>query len=132
MIILVFMAISYLAASRAVLCCAMRRFSFAAILLAAATSSALLAMVPAQASDLRQWRNPARLYVLPFPRSDRAQAVWESDACWNGCGAQCSWGQNACLRVDAQSHCVAWTDACDRTCLKTCRTSGGPLLDITD
>ena len=73
-----------------------------------------------------------RVYVLPFPRSERAQSVWESGACWSDCGAHCTWGQNACLRVDSQGQCIAYTDTCDRYCQKTCRTSGGPLIDFLD
>jgi hypothetical protein len=72
------------------------------------------------------------VYLLPFPRAERAQSVWDSGACWSECGAQCAWGQNACLQVNAQGQCIAYTDACDRFCQNTCRSSGGPLLDITD
>jgi hypothetical protein len=73
-----------------------------------------------------------RIHVLPFPRGERAQSVWGAGACWSECGSQCAWGQNACLQVNAQGPCIGYTDACDRFCLKSCRISGGPLLDITD
>jgi hypothetical protein len=75
---------------------------------------------------------PDRIVPLPFPRSERAQSVWESGACWSDCGAYCAWGQAACLKVDTQGACIASTDACDRYCQKTCRSSGGPFLPITD
>ena len=89
----------------------------------------------AEAADVSRWRSAApatRIYELPFPRSERAQAVWESGACWSECGAQCAWGQNACLKVDAQNQCIAWTDACDRFCQRQCRSYSGPLLSITE
>ena len=69
-----------------------------------------------------------RMQVLPFPRSERAQSVWESGTCWSECGAQTAWGIPACLRVDPQGECLAWADAGDRYCQRQCRTSGGPLL----
>jgi hypothetical protein len=96
------------------------------------TLGVLAVTLPAGAADGPRWRAGARGYELPFPRSERAQSVWEAGACWSDCGAQCAWGQNACLKVDEQGQCLAWTDACDRFCLKQCRTSGGPLLSITD
>jgi hypothetical protein len=81
----------------------------------------------------RSVRAPAsRIYMLPFPRSERAQSVWASGACWTDCQSYCAWGQSSCLRVDSQGQCLAYTDACDRYCQKSCRLSGGPLLNITD
>jgi hypothetical protein len=69
----------------------------------------------------------------PFPRSERAQTVRAEIACWNDCGAHCTWGIAACLRTDAQGHCLKLGDACDRYCQRACRTQGGPLLpDIFD
>jgi hypothetical protein len=69
----------------------------------------------------------------PFPRSERAEAVSAENACWNDCGAHCTWGVAACLRTDAQGHCLKLGDACDRYCQRECRTQGGPLLpDIFD
>jgi hypothetical protein len=73
-----------------------------------------------------------RAGLVPFPRSDRAQSVWQSGACWSECGAQCAWGQNACLAVNAQGLCLSYTDSCDRYCQRECRSSGGPLIDFTD
>lgn len=68
--------------------------------------------------------------VLPFPRSERAQSVWASGACWSDCGAYCAWGEAGCLRRDEQGLCLKLTDACDRYCQRQCRTSGGPLLPL--
>lgn len=68
--------------------------------------------------------------VLPFPRSERAQSVWASSACWSECGSYCAWGQAGCLTRDAQGHCLQLTDSCDRYCQRQCRTSGGPLLPL--
>jgi hypothetical protein len=88
---------------------------------------------PAGAADmavLHATRGPAVLHVLPFPRSERAQAVWESDACWRGCGAYTAWALAGCLRHDAQGFCLAQADTGDRACQRGCRTQGGPLLPL--
>lgn len=76
--------------------------------------------------------SPRSAYELPFPRSERAQSVWASGACWSECGAYCAWGIAACLQRDEQGRCLFLGDTCDRYCLKQCRTSGGPLLNIPD
>lgn len=79
------------------------------------------------------WRYNTPNTAPPFPRSERAEAVSAENACWNDCGAHCTWGVAACLRADAQGHCLKLGDACDRYCQRECRTSGGPLLpDIFD
>jgi hypothetical protein len=92
---------------------------------------------PARAADVKPatpvWRYNAPGHDLPFPRSERAQAVWASGACWSECGAFCAWGQVGCLERDLQGRCLRLTDKCDRYCQHECRTSGGPLLpDIFD
>ncbi|HET7850790.1 MAG TPA: hypothetical protein VFL51_17195 [Pseudolabrys sp.] len=70
---------------------------------------------------------------LPFPRSERAQSIWASDACWSGCGARCVWGLVSCIRRDDQGRCLASTNGCDRYCQRMCRTYGGPLVpDLFD
>jgi hypothetical protein len=70
---------------------------------------------------------------LPFPRSERAQSVWASDACWTDCGAHCAWGLVSCIRNDDQGRCIAATNSCDRYCQRMCRTYGGPLVpDLFD
>ncbi len=74
------------------------------------------------------WRVTAQRDVLPFPRSERAQSVWASGACWSECGSYCAWDQTACLERDAQGQCLKLADKCDRYCQRECRTSGGPLL----
>lgn len=90
---------------------------------------------PAMGADLKpmtagSWRSPLYRDVLPFPRSERAQSVWASGACWSDCGSHCAWGLAGCLERDAQGQCVRLTDACDRYCQRECRTSGGPLLPL--
>jgi hypothetical protein len=104
--------------------------AISALCLLAGTLSAPSTAYAADAPRLSA--NGPRVYVLPFPRSERAQSVWEAGACWSECGSQCAWGQNACLQSNEQGRCISYTDACDRFCLKSCRISGGPLLDITD
>jgi hypothetical protein len=74
------------------------------------------------------WRYNLPNQRPPFTRSGRAQAVWDSNACWNECGANCTWNLNACLYKDTQGYCLVYTDACDRNCQRTCRTQGGPFL----
>jgi hypothetical protein len=73
---------------------------------------------------------PAPVRMLPFPRSEQAQSVWASDACWSGCQSTCTWDLPACLQADSQGHCLKYTDACDRACQRSCRTQGGPYLPI--
>ena len=90
---------------------------------------------PAQAADtaLRPHATrslSARTSVLPFPRSERAQSVWASGACWSECGSYCAWGEAGCLQRDTQGQCLKLTDTCDRYCQRECRTSGGPLLPL--
>jgi len=83
-----------------------------------------------KASDVKNWRFSAPGQELPFPRSERAQSVWASGACWSECGSYCAWGFAGCLERDAQGQCLKLTDKCDRYCQRQCRTSGGPLLPI--
>jgi hypothetical protein len=74
------------------------------------------------------WRYNAQRQEPPFSRSEEAQSVRASGACWSECGSHCAWGQTGCLQHDAQGQCVKLTDACDRYCQRECRASGGPLL----
>ena len=83
-----------------------------------------------KASTVTLWRYNAHSQDLPFPRSERAQSVWASGACWSECGSYCAWGMAGCLERDAQGQCLKLTDKCDRYCQRECRTSGGPLLPI--
>ncbi|MEI7805712.1 MAG: hypothetical protein WCI56_10325 [Hyphomicrobiales bacterium] len=71
-----------------------------------------------------------RSYEMPFPRSERAQSVWNSGVCWSECGANCAWGVAACLQRDAQGVCISKADTCDRYCLRLCRSplTAGPLV----
>jgi hypothetical protein len=87
----------------------------------------LPSMQPALAADGVAGRD-----LPPFPRSERAASVWAAGACWSECGAYCAWGLAGCLARDAQGHCLKLTDACDRYCQRECRSSGGPLLPITE
>jgi hypothetical protein len=91
---------------------------------------ALPAAGPATASDGKPIRYATPGHELPFPRSERAQSVWASGACWSECGSYCAWGQAGCLQRDAQGTCLKLTDKCDRYCQRACRGSGGPLLPI--
>ncbi len=99
----------------------------------------LLLLLPglsaAVAADLGAGAGPVRAptvrsKVLPFPRSERAQSVWASGACWSECGSYCAWGEAGCLSRDPQGRCLKLTDTCDRYCQRECRTSAGPLLPL--
>jgi hypothetical protein len=74
------------------------------------------------------WRYNAPPQPLPYPRSARAQPVWDAGPCWRQCQSYCSWDLNACLYQDTQGVCLSFTDSCDRYCQRTCRTRGGPFL----
>jgi hypothetical protein len=84
----------------------------------------------ALAADVSVRPAAARPFALPFPRSERAQSVWASGACWSECGSYCAWGEAGCLTRDSQGQCLKLTDTCDRYCQRECRTSGGPWLPI--
>ena len=98
------------------------------VLLFTGLGSAIAADVSYRPGFERQSLDQPR--VLPFPRSDRAESVWASNACWNECGSYCAWGMAGCLTRDAQGQCLQLTDTCDRYCQRQCRTSGGPLLPL--
>jgi hypothetical protein len=74
------------------------------------------------------WRYNSPNQEPPFSRSARAQAVWDSGACWNECQSACTWDLNACLYQDTQGHCLVYTDGCDRYCQRSCRVQAGPFL----
>ena len=90
---------------------------------------------PSMAADAADaaawWRAPsAPVEVLPFPRSNRAQAIWDGGACWDECGAYTAWNLVGCLYRDRQGRCLKHTDAADRACQRECRLRGGPYLPI--
>jgi len=74
------------------------------------------------------WRYNKHDSELPFPRGERAQAVWASGRCWKECGSYCAWGMAGCLKEDSQGRCLKLTDRCDRYCQRECRTNAGPYL----
>lgn len=82
---------------------------------------------PAADYSLRRLPPAGQVGELPFPRSERAQSVWASDACWTDCGSHCAWGIAACITRDNQGHCLKLGNLCDRYCQRECRTLGGPL-----
>ncbi len=93
-------------------------------------AAAALTSRPAGAADAGAPRVAGPATMLPFLRSERAQAVWASSACLRGCGAYCAWGQTSCLYRDTQGQCLKLTDDCDRSCQRSCRTSGGPWVPL--
>jgi hypothetical protein len=90
----------------------------------------LVTIIPASAEGFGRPRSSLKAEELPFARSERAQRVWDSGACWSACGAYCAWGQAQCLQTDRQDECLALTDRCDRLCQRRCRAGAGPYLPI--
>ena len=84
------------------------------------------------AADGTAWRRgpAAPAEILPFPRSKRAQAIWDGGTCWDACGSYCAWRFVGCLERDRQGRCLKLSDRCDRYCQRECRTRGGPYLPI--
>lgn len=97
---------------------------------------ALLAASPILAGDIANVPPPRptfqRGHPLDFTARTHSRSVLVSDACSHTCESQCAWRFRDCARGYWVNDCRAETDACDLTCLKTCRTYGGPLLDITN
>jgi len=110
----------------------MKRALIVAILLTATTSLLASSQVMAADASAARYavRSGDRIYVLPFPRSERAQAVWGETTCWQDCQRTCAWGLTECLHRDAQGVCLQITDRCDRYCQRSCRSQGGPYLPI--
>lgn len=76
------------------------------------------------------WRYNGPPQSLPFPRSERTQAVWDGGACWSECSTSCAWAMTACLYNEPQGTCVVNTDSCDLYCQRACRSQGGPWLPL--
>lgn len=108
----------------------MRRLLLAVVLAAGCA-------VPSLAADVTMRRDASAATPgerqLPFPRTERAAAVWDERACWTQCGSYTAWAMTACLTRDAQGACLDRTDHADRMCQRECRRAGGPYLpDIFD
>lgn len=58
--------------------------------------------------------------------------VLDSDACFRTCTAHCAGRFQMCLGGAWLNDCRMHGDRCDLSCLKQCRSYGGPLLDLTD
>src|SRR5690349_2701287 len=103
-----------------------------------ATLLLIVGLVPATAGEYAfRNRHPivfsgGRAHISPFPMGKRAADIWASDACWRGCSSRGGWRLDTCLSVMNAEQCRARLDADDRACLRQCRVSGGPLLNITD
>ena len=77
-------------------------------------------------------KNGGILHVSPFPMSKRSASVWASDLCWRDCHSSCAWKLEACVSTTDADLCRPQLDACDRSCQRSCRTRGGPLLGFFD
>jgi hypothetical protein len=82
----------------------------------------------AEAQVGARWRGNMQFHSLPFPRSERAAAIWDERACWSECGAHTAWSLTACVLYDAQGRCLRFADTADRFCQRACRTRGGPVV----
>ena len=94
---------------------------------------------PANASDYTLENRPKLIFKggivhqTPYPQGSRAASVWNSDSCWRGCKAECTWKMEYCIGSASLDACRPNLDACDRSCQRTCRGPGsGPLLGFID
>jgi hypothetical protein len=114
--------------------CMLTIFLLAGILLPAAAMAgdriAPYSIPPVVGPHSPLWRYNGPTQDLPFPRSTRAQTVWDAGACWSECGSYCAWAFNACLYNEPQGTCVVNTDSCDLYCQRACRAQGGPWLPL--
>jgi hypothetical protein len=74
------------------------------------------------------------IHVSPYPASKRAAAVWDSDACWKACTGETSWRHDACVHELGKGvgieACRSRLDTDNRVCLRSCRTRGGPMVNL--
>jgi hypothetical protein len=73
-----------------------------------------------------------RVAPQPFPLSRRARDIRLADACWHACQVDLGRAFQACLRDRRLTDCIGGNDAGDRYCLRNCRVSGGPWLNLAD
>ncbi len=89
----------------------------------------------ASAADADRHRPHARAdraMVWPSAPDSLSATVLASDGCWRACEAQCGRHVRKCAGAIGLSGCLPFNDACGRTCVKQCRTYGGPLLNWID
>jgi hypothetical protein len=70
------------------------------------------------------------LHISPYPQSKRSAAVWAGTNCWNDCQTNCGAQFSMCNTSYGPDACRPALDACDRSCQRTCRIKGGPLLPL--
>jgi hypothetical protein len=90
---------------------------------------------PAIAGERRYWvapTSPADVVTRPSGYPGLSGSVLASDDCWRACESSCGGSFNVCLRVHPINACRDRTDSCDRSCLKHCRTYGGPIVNFLD
>jgi hypothetical protein len=71
-----------------------------------------------------------RVHISPYPMSKRAASVWASDFCWRACTGETAWRFDACVPAYGPEACRFAHDADNRACLRSCRTRGGPMLNL--
>jgi hypothetical protein len=90
---------------------------------------------PAVAGDeglIPPWPPWFRGFPLDPTGHAHSNSVRVSDACWRTCERHCSRNFQACATTYHVNDCRSESDACDLACTKTCRTYGGPFLDVTN
>jgi hypothetical protein len=70
------------------------------------------------------------VHISPYPMSKRAASVWESDFCWKKCTGETAWRFDDCRTTYGAEACRPALDADNRTCLRACRTRGGPMVNL--
>ena len=70
------------------------------------------------------------VHVSPYPSSKRAASVWTSDFCWRACTGETAWRFEACIGAHGFEACRPALDADNRVCLRTCRSRGGPMVNL--
>jgi hypothetical protein len=71
-----------------------------------------------------------RVHMSPYPMSKRHASLWISDHCWRACTGETAYRYEACSLTHGLEACRFPLDADNRTCLRACRTRGGPMLNL--
>ena len=73
-----------------------------------------------------------RPHISLYPMSKRSASIWNSDFFWRECSGQSGWHYQSCRRTGGPEDCRQALDANNRFCLRTCRTRGGPMVNLAD
>jgi hypothetical protein len=97
----------------------------------------LIVPVSVSAADLGVGRSGthAKRYLhhrhsTKFPLTRRGRDIRMADACWHDCQVDAARVFRTCLGIFPPTVCVPSNDAADRFCLRECRVSGGPWVNL--